>query len=93
MHTLAEYEWDPGKARRNLEKHGVDFADAVVALEDERALTLRDPDARAEERFVTMGVDPLGRFLAVVYTWRGKRIRIISARKATRGERRHYEER
>ena len=86
------YEWDPWKARRNSEKHGVDFADAVVALEDELALTVQDLSAGGEERFVTMGADPLGRLLVVVYTWRGERVRIISARKATSGERRHYED-
>jgi uncharacterized DUF497 family protein len=87
-----EYEWDENKAAENLRKHGVDFADAVGALEDEFALTLRDPLSGGEERFVTLGLDPLGRLLAVVYTWRGESIRIISAREATRRERRNYEE-
>jgi uncharacterized DUF497 family protein len=87
-----EYEWDENKAAENLRKHSVDFADAVGALEDEFALTLRDPLSGGEERFVTLGLDPLGRLLAVVYTWRGESIRIISAREATRRERRNYEE-
>ncbi|MDH3522529.1 MAG: BrnT family toxin [Acidobacteriota bacterium] len=91
VHTIAVYEWDPAKAQRNLRKHGVDFADAVVALEDELALTMRDPSAEGEQRFVTMGTDALGRLLAVVYAWRAERIRIISAREATGGERRRYE--
>ena len=86
------YEWDSGKARRNLQKHGVDFADAVPVLEDELALTVRDPNDRSEERFITIGCDALGRLLVVVFTWRGERIRIISARSATSHERRHYEE-
>jgi uncharacterized DUF497 family protein len=86
------YEWDPAKARRNLEKHGVDFADAAIALEDEFALTIEDPKSAAERRFITLGADPTGRLLAVVYTFRGERIRIISARKATSHERRTYEE-
>ncbi len=87
------YVWDPAKASQNLEKHGVDFADAVGALEDELALTVRDPRSPAtEERFITMGKDPLDRLLVVVYAWRGERIRIISARKATGRERRYYEE-
>ncbi len=88
-----DYEWDRRKADGNLKKHGVDFADAALALEDELALTMRDPDSESEERFITLGMDPIGRLLAVAYTWRGKRIRIISARKATRRERRDYEER
>lgn len=86
------YVWDPEKARQNLQKHGVDFADSVAALEDDLALTQRDPGSEAEERFITMGMDPSGQLLVVVYTWRGERIRIISARKATSRERRQYEE-
>jgi hypothetical protein len=58
-------------------------------LEDDRAITLRD-DAYREERWVTIGIDPVARILAVVYTWRGDRIRIISARRATRKECRQY---
>jgi hypothetical protein len=87
-----EFEWDPDKAHRNLDSHGVDFSDAVGALEDELALTVKDPYSQAEDRFITIGVDPLGRLLVVVYTWRGERIRLISARKATSRERRQYEE-
>jgi len=87
-----QHEWDSEKARWNLEKHEVDFADAVSVLEDELALTIRDPGSRAEERFITVGMDPLGRVLVVVYTWRGERLRLISARKATSRERRNYEE-
>ena len=87
-----KFEWDPGKARANLRKHGVDFADAAMVLYDDLALTVIDVDPR-EERFVTLGVDSLGRTLVVVYTWRGGRVRLISARKATPGERKEYEER
>jgi hypothetical protein len=85
-------EWDPGKARLNARKHGVHFADAVAVLEDERALTTRDLFSREEQRWVTLGLDALGRVLVVVYTWRGERLRVISARKATARERRRYEE-
>ena len=85
-------EWDPRKARLNARKHGVQFADSVAVLEDERALTMRDPSAHEEERWVTLGLDALGRALVVVYTWRGERVRLISARKATARERRRYEE-
>lgn len=87
-----DYEWDLRKARRNFEKHGVDFADAALALDDAMALTIRDPDSDSEERFITLGTDPFGRLLAVAFTWRGERIRIISARQATRRERRSYED-
>jgi hypothetical protein len=83
-------EWDPGKAAANLEKHGVDFADAVALLSDEMALTLGDSHS-AEERHVTLGMDALGRVLVVAYTWREDDVRIISARTANRSERRQYE--
>ncbi|MBI4964445.1 MAG: BrnT family toxin [Desulfomonile tiedjei] len=85
-----EYEWDQDKATNNLQKHDVDFADAVTALEDDNAVTLEDQDPE-EERFITVGMDALGRIVVVVYTWRGERIRLISARKATRRERTQYE--
>jgi hypothetical protein len=85
-----DYEWDPDKAESNVEKHGVDFADAVTALDDEAALTLDDDDPD-EERFITLGMDALRRIVVVVYTWREERIRIISARKATPRERKQYE--
>lgn len=86
-----DVEWDPAKARSNLRKHGVAFADAVAALEDERALTIREATVE-EERWVTLASDAFGRVLAVVYTWRGDRLRLISARRATPLERAQYEE-
>ncbi|HEX6605308.1 MAG TPA: BrnT family toxin [Chloroflexia bacterium] len=85
-----DYEWDSDKAHSNIDKHHVDFADAVQVFSDPLALTILD-DYPGEERFVTLGMDGLGRILIVVYTWRGERIRIISARKATRQERKQYE--
>jgi uncharacterized protein len=85
------YEWDPEKAAGNLDKHGIDFADAVAVLEDELALT-RDDDYPHERRYATIGTDTLGRLLVVIYTWRGENIRFISAREATPRERRHYQE-
>ena len=93
MHTIVcvEYEWDEKKAAGNLRKHGIDFTDAAVVLEDELALSMRDLRSHEEERFVALGCDPQGRLLAVVYTWRGERIRLISARQATSKERRAYE--
>jgi uncharacterized DUF497 family protein len=86
-----KWEWDPNKAAKNRRKHGVDFADAVLALEDERAITVED-DEHDERRFVTLGLDPQGRLLVVVHTWRAGTIRIISARRADRRERREYGE-
>lgn len=85
-------EWDADKAAQNLAKHGVDFAEAATVLEDEAALTVADDDPE-EDRFVTVGMDALGRVLTVVYTWRGDEPRLISARKASRSERRQYENR
>ena len=85
-----EFEWDPDKAAGNLEKHGIDFADAALVLYDDLAVTVPDDDAD-EERFVTLGADAIGQLLVVVYAWRDVRIRIISARQATGRERRRYE--
>jgi uncharacterized protein len=79
-------EFDPAKARANLRKHGVSFAHAEQALRDPMALTIEDPDSRSEQRFVTVGADALGRVLVVVHTQREERTRLISARKASRGE-------
>ncbi len=85
-----ELEWDSRKAAANLSKHGVDFADAATVVYDDQAITI--PEERSgEERFVTIGMDALGRILVVVYTWRDERLRLISARKATPRERRQYE--
>jgi uncharacterized DUF497 family protein len=86
------YEWDPDKADSNLHKHGVDFADAALVLEDDHAITVPDGVSTSEERLITPGLDPLGRVLVVVYTWRANSTRLISARKATRREQRQYEE-
>ena len=85
------YQWDENKALNNLNKHGIDFADAVLVFSDELAITIFDPRFE-EERFIIIGMDALSRVLVVVYTMRGDRIRLISARKATRNERRQYEE-
>lgn len=84
-------EWDPAKARRNRRKHGIDFADAATVLFDELATTVRD-ESTGEERYVTIGVDALGRVLVVVYSWAEAGVRLISARKPTKKERRQYEE-
>jgi uncharacterized DUF497 family protein len=86
-----EFEWDPKKAERNLRKHGVEFVDAVIVLDDERAITLSD-EHPSEERYLTFGMDAQGRVLAVSYALKGSTIRIISARKATSRERAQYED-
>jgi uncharacterized DUF497 family protein len=87
-----ETQWDPEKAASNLGKHGVDFADAVGVFEDEWALTINEEYVEGEQRFATLGADFLERLLVVVYTYRGGTIRLISARRATRRERRAYEQ-
>ena len=92
MHTLrAVAQWDPEKAAANLRKHGVDFADAETALRDEMAMTMPDDDPDGQ-RFVALATDALGRLLVVVYEWRDDDVRLVSARKANRSERRQYEE-
>jgi uncharacterized protein len=86
-----EYLWDHAKAAANLKKHGVAFSDAALALEDPLALTIADPDSIEETRFICLGADPGGRILITVFAPRGRSIRIISSRKASRSERRPYE--
>ncbi len=88
---MVDFQWDFRKAATNFTKHGIYFADAVTVLEDAFALTMRDLNEE-EERWITLGMDVLGRLLVVIYTWRGQTIRLVSARPATRGERRQYEE-
>ena len=91
MHNCGvDIEFDPSKVRANLRKHRVGFADAEQALRDPFAVTIEDPDAEGEQRFVTLGMDSLGRVLVVVHTSRGNRTRLISARKASKGEVEQY---
>ncbi len=84
-------EWDPNKAKVNLKKHGVHFSDAQAVLFDPNALSFEDVTAQGEQRFISMGMDHLWRLLVVVYVLRGSRVRLISARPATRSERLKYE--
>ena len=86
-----ESEWDQAKARSNLAKHGISLADADSILDDPFAMSIRDMGLPGEERFVAVGTDSFGRILAVSYAYRRSRIRVISARRATRSERREYE--
>jgi uncharacterized DUF497 family protein len=87
------FEWDPNKARRNLEIHGVSFDEASTAFKDPLSLTIGDPlRSDEEDRFILIGNSGRDRLLVVVQTERGETIRIISARKATKKERKQYEE-
>jgi len=86
---MATFEWDERKARANLENHGIDFADAATALNDDLAILIHD-EHDDEDRFVTIGEDLMGRLLVVVFTMRGERIRIISARTASPREAEDY---
>jgi uncharacterized DUF497 family protein len=87
------FEWDPAKARRNQRKHRVSFHEAATAFGDPLAVTYPDPDhSLSESRFITVGVSNAGSLLFVAHTERQDRIRIISARQATSGERELYEE-
>lgn len=90
--------WDPLKAQSNLAKHGVPFPQAATVLLDPLALTVFDaPHSQVEERWFTLGMSSEGRLLAVSHTWQHTgpievRVRIISAREATRHERQQYED-
>jgi uncharacterized DUF497 family protein len=86
------FEWDPKKAEANLSKHGVSFREAVSAFGDPLSMNMADPDhSEAEERFIVLGMSDRYRLLVVSYTERPPRTRIISARLATRHERKQYE--
>ena len=91
MHNkLVTIDFDPAKAKANLRKHRVSFADAEQVLYDPKALTFDDPDTEDERRFISLGMDTLGRVLVVVHSPRGKKTRLISARKASPGEVEQY---
>jgi uncharacterized DUF497 family protein len=84
-------EFDPAKAAANRLKHGVSFAEAEPVFFDPLALTRPDESAEGEERFITLGMGAMGRILVVVWTERDGSIWVISAREATRNERKNYE--
>lgn len=87
------FEWDENKARTNLAKHGVSFEEAATAFGDPSSLTIADlVHSESENRFIVLGTSHRGKLLVVVHTERGDNIRIISARAASRRERRQYEE-
>ncbi len=87
-----DVEWNWLKAEANFKKHGVEFEEAVSALEDELAVTVDDLHLVGEARYVTVGLSASEKLLVVVHTPRNQRVRIISARRATRAERHAYEE-
>lgn len=88
-----EFEWNPDKAKLNLEKHGISFQETTTVFNDPLSVTFPDPDhSIGENRYVIIGVSQFGQLLVVSHTDRGEKVRIISARKATRQERRFYEE-
>ena len=86
------FEWDPAEAALNFQKHRVKFEEAVGVFSDDYAMTITDDESDPQEqRFVTLGLGIKGTLLAVVYTYRGENIRIVSARKAERHEKEQYE--
>ena len=90
---MMEFEWDTPKAAANLGKHGVSLDEAASVFLDQLAVSGLDPDhSIGESRYITFGMSSLGRLLAVSHTYRPGAIRIISARRVTRHERKIYEE-
>ena len=88
-----KFEWDPHKAEINFRKHGVSFDEAGSVFLDRLALSGPDPEQSVgESRHITFGTSSLNRLLSVSHTYRPGAIRIISARRVTRGERKLYEE-
>ena len=87
------FEWDEIKAEENFGKHGISFEEAKTVFNDPLSITIYDPDCSTDEdRFLDVGLSSTGRILVVSYTERGKNIRLISGREATRKERKNYEE-
>lgn len=88
-----KFEWDPEKAQKNLKKHEVSFDEASSVFDDPLFITLLDDDhSDEEERYITIGISNKTRLLLVAHTERDNRIRIISARKATKNEENFYKE-
>jgi uncharacterized DUF497 family protein len=87
------FEWDPKKAERNARKHGAAFDEASTVFGDPLALLMPDPDhSLGEKRYIVLGMSNQQRLLVVAFAERPPRTRLISARRATRRERRRYEE-
>ena len=87
------FEWDAKKASRNLQKHNISFEEATTVFDDPLSETFPDPDhSHDEDRFIIIGASESGKILVIAHTDDEKIVRIISAREATYGERRAYEE-
>lgn len=88
-----QFEWNPDKARSNLKKHEVSFNEASTVFNDPLSMTFPDPNhSYSEDRYVIIGLSSAGRILVIPHTDRADRVRIISAREATRNEWRFYED-
>lgn len=88
-----EFEWNPTKSQKNIKKHGVSFLEAATVFSDSLSMTYNDPDHSYDEnRFIIIGMSSSGNLLMVSHTYRKDSIRIISARKLTRKERKQYEQ-
>lgn len=89
---MLNFEWDSNKAKINIEKHGVSFEEASTVFKDILSIVIEDPlHSTEEERMVIIGLSHKNRLLVVVFTERQYNIRIISARSATKKERKNYE--
>jgi uncharacterized DUF497 family protein len=89
MHSELNFVWDEQKRLSNIEKHGIDFQDAIEVFSDPNALSFRSRAETEEDRFLIIGRGQ-GRVITVIFTWRGETIRVISARIARREERQRY---
>lgn len=88
-----QFEWNPNKAKKNIEKHGVSFDEAATVFSDPLSMSYDDPDHSYDEnRFIIIGLSTFGNLLFVSYTEAVDRLRIISARQLTRKERNQYEQ-
>lgn len=88
------FEWNPKKAKNNIEKHGVSFDEAATVFSDPFSMTYDDPDhSYGESRYIIIGLSALGKLLFVSHAETGDAVRIISARHLTRMERKQYEQR
>ncbi|MFZ5448992.1 MAG: BrnT family toxin [Thermodesulfobacteriota bacterium] len=88
-----EFEWDAKKAKANKQKHGITFHEAATVFGDPLAITFPDPDhSLDEDRYITIGMSRFNQMLIVSHSSRGETLRIISARRITRQERKIYEE-
>ncbi len=88
----SEFQWDEEKAKSNLKKHGVSFEEGATIFNDPMIATILDPDhSEDEERFISIGMSVIRRLLSVIHTYRKDRLRLISARKATKAEKKNYE--